>query len=171
METAKRESLFKQGVDEHMGIFLKTARGFTADSANRDDLVQEMLLATWQSLPSYNGRCKLSTFLYRVAHNRALNWKRSLTRYDRKLETFSVHAQIALDPNEPTSRRQLLDWLYATIRRLPPLDRSLIMLHLDRLPHRDIAEVTGLSEGNVAVRIHRIKQWLSTQKQGDADEP
>ncbi len=60
-------------MNQHMGIFLKTACAF-ADSADRDDLVQEMLLAVWQAIPAFDERrCKLSTFLYRVANNRALN--------------------------------------------------------------------------------------------------
>ncbi len=170
METATRETLFQQAVEEHMGIFLKTAHGFATGAADRDDLVQEMLLSAWQALPGYNGACKLSTFLYRIAHNRALNWQRSRSRYHRKLERFSNHPHLALESADAESREQQFNWLYAVIRRLPPLDRTLIMLQLDQLTHREIAEVSGLSESNVAVRIHRIKQWLSTQRPGNNNE-
>lgn len=164
MDHANRDALFQQAVDEHMGILCKTAHGFASAAADRDDLVQEMLLAIWQALPGYNGQCKLSTFLYRVVHNRALNWRRTRTRYDRKLEHFSQYPHGAFELREAEEQQHKLEWLYALIRELPPLDRTLLMLQLDGLAHREIAEVTGLSDSNVGVRLHRIKQWLSGQK-------
>ena len=102
-----------------------------------------------------------------VAHNRALNWVRTRTRYDRKLEHFSQHPHLTLGTHEPDPQAQKLEWLYGVIRGLPPLDRTLVMLQLDGLAHREIAEVTGLSETNVGVRLHRIKQTLSNQKPED----
>lgn len=166
MDPAARESLFADTMREHLGIFLKTAYAFAAP-ADRDDLVQEMLLAVWQALPAFDGRCKLSTFLYRVANNRALNWHRSHRRYGPKLTALEHCPQLALpalavdDPAPATAR---LDWLYALIRTLPPPDRTVLLLHLDQLSHREIGDVTGLSEGHVAVRLHRIKRWLADQK-------
>lgn len=168
MEPAPRESLFAEAVQQHMGIFLKMAYAF-ALPADRDDLVQEMLLAAWQALPAFDGRCKLSTFLYRVANNRAMNWRRSGVRYGRRLEALRACPQLTLDPAEGGPGSARLEWLYATIRGLPPLDRTILTLHLERLPHTEIAEVTGLTGNNVGVRLHRIKQWLANQK-GDHHE-
>src|SRR5215203_722213 len=111
MENPVHEALFKQTVEEHMGIFLKTAHGFAVDAADRDDLVQEMLLSAWQALPAYQASaCKLSTFLYRIAHNRALNWQRSRSRYHRKLERFSEYPHLALASDDSTARQRQLDW-------------------------------------------------------------
>jgi RNA polymerase sigma factor (sigma-70 family) len=163
MDNATHQSWFTDATRQHMGIFMKTAYAFAA-SADRDDLVQEMLLAVWQALPAYDERrCKLSTFLYRVANNRAQNWSRSRKRYGRKLEALQNCPHLTLDASdaEPTGR---LEWLYALIRELPPLDRTVLMLHLDRLSHREIGDVTGLSENNVGVRLHRIKRWIGEQK-------
>lgn len=170
MKDASRYTLFNEAVDAHMGIFLKTARGFVTNDADRADLTQEMLLAAWQALPTYNGKCKLSTFLYRIAHNRALNWQRSHSRYHRKLDNLAAFPHLAPSPDNSDAHQRQLDWLYALVRRLAPADRTLIMLQLDRLSHREIADVTGLSESNVGVRLHRIKQWLSTQKPENTDE-
>jgi RNA polymerase sigma-70 factor (ECF subfamily) len=170
MEPSSRDSLFAEAVQQHMGIFLKMTYAF-ALPPDRDDLVQEMLLAVWQALPAFNERrCKLSTFLYRVANNRALNWRRSGLRYGRRLEALQNCPQLTLAAGAAPADTARLDWLYATIRRLPPLDRSILMLHLERLAHAEIAEVTGLTETNVGVRLHRIKRWLAEQK-GDHDEP
>jgi RNA polymerase sigma factor (sigma-70 family) len=166
MDNATREALFAESVQVHMGIFLKIAHAF-AESADREDLVQEMLLMVWQALPAFDGRCKLSTFIYRVANNRALNWRRSSNRYGRKLAALQHGQQLMMSPPEAEPDLTRLAWLYAVIRKLPPLDRTLLMLHLDRLSHTEITEVTGLSENNVSVRIHRIKQWLSKQKENN----
>jgi RNA polymerase sigma-70 factor (ECF subfamily) len=164
MDRAAQELLFRDSVDHHMGIFLKTVHGFALGHADREDLLQEILLSVWEALPAYNGSCLLPTFLYRVSHNRALNWHRSRSRYRRKLDLFEQQPQLALGstPAAATPAPEI-DWLYMVLQKLPPLDRTLIMLHLDQLPHRDIADVTGLSETNVGVRLHRIKKWLSAQ--------
>ena len=164
MERATREALFAEAMKQHLGIFLKTAYAFAAP-AERDDLVQEMLLAAWQALPSFNGSSKLSTFLYRVANNRASNWNRSQRRYGHKLAALEQCPQLTLDPDDAGTDNARLDWLYALIRELPLADRTVLMLHLDRLSHREIGEITGLTENNVGVRLHRIKHWLSEQKE------
>lgn len=167
MDSATQEARFAEVTRQHMGIFLKTAYAF-ASPADRDDLVQEMLLAVWQALPAYDEqRCKLSTFIYRVANNRAQNWNRSRVRYGRRLEALERCPQLVLGSEQTEADTRRLEWLYALIRELPPLERTLLMLHLDGLSHREVGEVTGLSENNVGVRLHRIKQWLANRKGTD----
>jgi len=165
MDNAARDALFAEALQQHMGIFLKTAYVF-AGPADRDDLVQEMLLAAWQALGSFDDRrCKLSTFLYRVANNRALNWNRSRKRYSHKLQALQNTPRLVLNSTDAELHAERLEWLYALIRELLPLDRTVLMLHFDRLSHQEIGEVTGLSEGNIGVRLHRIKRWLADQKE------
>lgn len=164
MEPATRDALFAEAMQQHLGIFLKTAYAFTEAAADRDDLVQEMLLAAWQALPSFDGSSKLSTFLYRVANNRALNWNRSQRRYGHKLAALERCPQLTVETGDTHPDHTRLEWLYALIRKLAPIDRTVLMLHLERLSHREIGEVTSLTENNVGVRLHRIKRWLSEQK-------
>jgi RNA polymerase sigma factor (sigma-70 family) len=167
MDRAARETWFAEITRQHMGILLKTAYAF-ALPADRDDLVQEMLLAIWQALPAFDvRRCKLSTFLYRVANNRAQNWNRSRRRYGQRLEALQNCPQLTLGTSEADPQAGRLEWLYALMRELPPLDRTVLMLSLDRLSHREVGEVTGLSENNVGVRLHRIKQWFAERKGHD----
>ncbi len=145
---------------EHAGLMIKTARAFTQNDADRDDLFQEILVSVWQALPQFRGQAKLSTYVYRVAHSCALNWKRSRQRYQTKLDRFALEIPDAAASPE---QRERLAWLYARIRQLPPVDRTLILLSLDKLSYGEIAEVTGLSESNIGVRLHRIKQQLTAQ--------
>jgi RNA polymerase sigma factor (sigma-70 family) len=165
MHNTAVDALFAEAMKQHMGIFLKTAYAF-AEPADRDDLVQEMLCAVWQALPSFDEhQCKLSTFLYRVANNRALNWTRSRKRYRHKIQALQNCPQLVLNATDADhSQAARLDWLYALIRELPPLDRTVLMLHFDRLSHKEIGEIIGLSENTVGVRMHRIKRWIADRK-------
>jgi RNA polymerase sigma factor (sigma-70 family) len=168
MDHATREAHFAEAVSAHMGILLKMSYAF-AQPADRDDLLQELLVAVWSALPAYDSQCKLSTFLYRVTNNRAMNWRRSGLRYGRRMEILQECPHLTLETGETELVRARLEWLYAMIRRLPALDRGILLLHLDRQAHIEIAEVTGLTENHVSVRLHRIKRWLADQK-GDSDE-
>ncbi len=153
-----------------MGIVLKTAHAF-AMPADRDDLVQEILIAIWQALPAFDpARCKLSTFIYRVAHNRAQNWSRSRRRYGRRLDALQVLPHLTLaEAENPSAATERLEWLYALIRQLPAVDRTVLLLHFEQLSHREIGEVTGLTENHIGVRLHRIKRWLGDQKENHED--
>ena len=145
---------------ECLGLVARVVHAFAEEPADRDELFQDILVAIWQALPQFQQGAKLSTYAYRVAFNCAVNWKRSRSRYRRKLDAY---ATVAPDPAaglSPRLRAQL-EWLYAQIHALAPLDRSLILLSLERLDYATIAEVTGISESNVGVRLHRIKQQLA----------
>lgn len=155
---ASADELFAEIHRDHLGIIMKIAHGFVASPPDRDELFQEILITLWQALPRFNAQAKLSTYVYRVALSTALNWKRSRQRYGRKLDDYTraLPALTAAPGPEP----ERLRWLYARIHEMPPVDRTLILLSLDRLNYGEIAEITGLSESNVGVRLHRIKQQL-----------
>ncbi|MDO8544696.1 MAG: sigma-70 family RNA polymerase sigma factor [Opitutaceae bacterium] len=154
------EALFAAIQREHPGLIMRIVQAFAPAPGERDDLYQEILLALWQAIPQFGDRSKLSTYVYRVALNCALNWQRSQRRYRDKLQNFA-RMPAESDPDLPPQVRARLQWLYARIHELPPVDRSLILLSLDRLDYEAIAEITGMSASNVGVRLHRIKQRLA----------
>lgn len=156
------EELFQQAYRDHAGLIWRTARAFTTSDVDRDELFQDILIALWRALPHFQGKSRLSTYVYRVAHSTALNWKRSRQRYARKLEGYAIALPEFL-PNATPRDQERLEWLYARIRELSPEDRTLLLLHLDKVSYADIADITGLTESNVGVRLHRIKQQLSEQ--------
>jgi RNA polymerase sigma-70 factor (ECF subfamily) len=156
---ASAEKLFAEIYRDHLGIIMKVTLGFIGGDADRDDLFQEILIALWRALPRFNAQAKLSTYVYRVALSTALNWKRSQKRYGHKLDDYT-QALPVLTP-APGPQQERLRWLYTRIHELPPIDRTLILLSLDRLNYGEIAEITGLSESNVGVRLHRIKLQLT----------
>ena len=149
------------------------ANGF-ARGVDRDDLMQELLLAVWRAVPAYRGAAGASTFLYRVAHNAALAWCRARKSYAARLdrfETLSPEAPLPAASRDPAGReREALAHLYACIRVLPPVDRSLVLLQLEGLSYAEIAEVHGLSETNVGARLSRIRQNLTASLKHIAHE-
>jgi RNA polymerase sigma-70 factor, ECF subfamily len=158
----REEALFAEIRRDHGGLIVRTACAFTPEQVDRDDLCQEILVALWWALPQFNTQAKLSTYIYRVVLSTALNWKRSRRRYSQKLEHYS-QALPTLAPEASPRDQERLDWLYARIHELPPVDRSLMLLSLDRVGYDEIAAITGMSESNVGVRLHRIKQHLIAQ--------
>jgi RNA polymerase sigma-70 factor (ECF subfamily) len=158
----EQQTHFDQWLREHGAILHHVSRGF-AGGDDAKDLMQELLLAMWKAIPAFRQGAKVSTFLYRVAHNAALTWERSRRNYRRRLEKY----ESMMPPPEATDRvegadPERLERLYAAIRALPPLDRSLILLALDGMSYREMAEIHGLSESNTGARLSRLKQKLST---------
>lgn len=153
----------------HGAILHHVVNGFAAGD-DRNDLMQELLLAVWKAIPAFRHGAQPSTFIYRVSHNAALTWKRTLRNYRNRLERYQ--AQPATDASVPVDARDpaLLERLYVEIRKLPPLDRSLVLLSLDGVSYADMAQIHGLSESNVGVRLNRAKQQLAKAMKGAAHE-
>ncbi|AOS43340.1 RNA polymerase sigma factor YlaC [Lacunisphaera limnophila] len=162
MQAAEQHLLFERWLAEHAAVLHHVVNGF-AEGTDRHDLMQELLLAVWRAVPAYRGGAQPSTFIYRVAHNTALTWKRTERNYRRQVDRFEADAWRAThaEPAAGIREREALELLYAQIRRLPPVDRSLILLHLDGVSYAGMAEIHGLTESNVGVKLNRLKQKLT----------
>ncbi len=138
----------------------RVARIYEADAGRQEDLFQEICLAVWKALPGFRGEASERTFVFRIAHNRGLShsWSRPPAPADpRELDELTDRAP---DPEEESLRSQQRDHLLAAIRRLPPVPRQVVTLSLEGLSHREIAEILGISENNVAVRLSRARTAL-----------
>jgi len=153
---ARDESEFLAQLSAHQGALRRVARAYARDAHEREDLFQEILLAAWRVRASFRGEAAFSTFLYRVALNTALASRRA----DRRSRELPVEEPSAPEAEEDDERIELL---YAAVRRLAPLDRALVLLVLEGKTHAEIAAVTGLSPGNVAVRLSRGREALRQQ--------
>ncbi|WP_438481583.1 RNA polymerase sigma factor [Oleiharenicola lentus] len=151
---------------DHARILHHVANGF-ATGTDRDDLLQELMVALWRAVPAFQGGSKASTFIYRVVHNAALTWRRTQHNYRKHIDRFeALTVRDARTAASVASREQeTLETIYAHIRQLPPVDRSLILLHLDEVSYADMAELHGLSESNVGARLTRLKQKLTESMQ------
>jgi RNA polymerase sigma-70 factor (ECF subfamily) len=140
----------------------RLARGYEADADLRRDLRQEIHVQLWRSLARFDGRCSLKTWVYRVAHNVAAS---HVLRHKAKAPLVGLEeletATDADDPEAAAGERQAVERLHALIRTLKPPDSQIMLLYLEGLDAAAIGEVTALSPGAVAVKIHRIKAVLA----------
>jgi len=141
----------------------RLARAYEARSERRLDLLQEIHVALWRSFASFDRRCSLRTWVYRVAHNVAIS---EVTRRRGRTPELVGLEELALLP-DPFDHEQALDdrraqdRILTLIHRLDPLDRQVILLYLEGLDAASIAEITGFSSRNVATKVHRIKTLLA----------
>ncbi len=171
--SADRESLFRAWLAEHRGIVMKVTASFARSASDLADLRQEAWLQLWISLASFRGQAKPSTWIYRVCLNTALAWRRNTARHEQALDPQADISRVmadTIDPAEDASARELLEKLLAGIRSLPELDRALILMSLDSLGYREIAEVTGMTENHVGVALTRARRRLVARMKGVIDE-
>jgi RNA polymerase sigma-70 factor (ECF subfamily) len=158
------ELLFRTWLIEHQGALLKVARAYTHTTADCQDLAQEILLQVWRSLPQFQGRASAATWFYRVALNTALGWHRNEhRRRSRQRPVLEIQDVPAAGPDSAQQlvQREAVDRLYAAIRQLPKTDAALVLLYLDDMSYRQMAEVLGISESNVGVKLNRAKKALA----------
>jgi RNA polymerase sigma-70 factor (ECF subfamily) len=136
----------------------RLAFSYTNTAADREDLLQDIALALWQALPTFRGECSERTFVYRIAQNRALS---ALARRGEKLPAID---EAPVDPaplvETAIARQQESTQLAEAVRRLPLPYRQVVVLMLEGLDYVEIAEVLGISESNVGVRLNRARPLL-----------
>ena len=149
------------------------ARAYTLTTEDCQDLAQEILLQVWRSLPQFQNRASASTWFYRVALNTALGWHRKeRRRRARQQPVFEVEdlSVAGLDSAQQIVQREAVERLYAAIRQLPKTDAALVLLYLEDLSYRQMADVLGISESNVGVKLNRAKKALGELMKEESHE-
>ena len=160
---ANQDERYAEAVAAYGAALERLARAYVTDPDGVRDLLQDIHVALWQSLSRFEGRCSLRTWTYRVAHNVATS---QVSRRRASAPTLVGLDELdetpaAIDADEALDAHRALERLQALVRRLKPLDRQLMLLYLEGVDAASIGEVTGLSAGNVATKIHRIKAVLA----------
>lgn len=169
MDASEQESIFRRWLADHAGLMWKVVRAFAAGPEDQEDLLQEIALQLWMSLPVFRGEAKESTWIYRVAFNTALVWKRDEKRRHAKHEKlFELNPAPEVSAERSTTTRdgELVQELYTAIRQLPKLDASLALMHLDGLSYREMSDVLGITESHVGVKLNRIRKQLAEMLKG-----
>lgn len=167
------EQLFKSWIVDHGGILGKIARSFARNAADVEDLKQEMMLQLWLTASSFSNQAKASTWIYKVCLNTALMWHRSVGLRERRIDfgvDLSRFKAPEQTPAEDAAEGELLSKLYEAIRAMPDSDRTLVLMMLDGLAYREIAEVTGLTENHVGVALSRARKRLMELMKGVTNE-
>jgi RNA polymerase sigma-70 factor (ECF subfamily) len=146
-------------IGEYRNLIYKVCNSYCSNKEDRKDLQQEIMIQLWLSFTRFNGRVKLSTWIYKVALNTAISFYRKDSKMKRI--TVAVDEIITLAGADPGSESDDMSaMLYGFIGQLNDLDKALILMYLDGNNYKETAEVLGLSETNVATKISRIRKNL-----------
>ena len=159
MTDNKQKDEFLDILGKNVGIILKIARAYTLNMADKEDLINDIALELWKSFRRFKGDSKVSTWIYRVALNTSMNYKRKREKdklfFPDDLNQFQNRELINDPPDSSNS-----DILYQCIDELNQLNKAIILLYLDGNSHDEISEITGISKTNVGTRISRIKEQI-----------
>jgi RNA polymerase sigma-70 factor, ECF subfamily len=160
MLEAERNRVFESWIDAHKAILLKVARVYGATHSDREDLFQEIALQVWHSVEAYRGDCAATTWIYRVALNTALAWRRKERRHSQGRQDIDAATALLI---APSGRDPRLEWIYQRIAELDEGSRALALLMLDGFSYREMSQILGIGESNVGMKINRIKVSLAAQ--------
>lgn len=160
MSRLDRDEQLAAVLDAHGAALGRLAGSYTRDSAEREDLLQEIVVAIWKALPRFRHECSERTFVFRIAHNRGIA---HLTRGRVPITRASDELEIAApgpNPEQALSRAEESRRLLDAIHRLPLGYRQVVTLALEGLGYGEIADVLGITESNVGARLTRARQML-----------
>jgi RNA polymerase sigma-70 factor (ECF subfamily) len=165
-DAASLDALFEKVAAEFAAPLTRLARAHEADTHLQQDLLQEIHVALWRSLAAFGGRCSLRTWVFRVAHNvAATHVIRNRRRQSHRLTTLD-DIDLAVetpDVDAELDDGQAMQKVNALIQALKPLDRQVIILHLEGLAAEEIADIVGISPANTHTKLTRIRQLLAVR--------
>lgn len=160
MSTTEKSDRFLSIIEINKGIIYKITNSYCKDTEDRKDLIQEIISQLWKSFDNYSDQYKYSTWIYRIALNVAISFYRKENRRKTISNPLSEGVFSFVDHPDNTESESNLGFLQQFISELKDLDKALLLLYLEEKSHREIAEIIGISETNVATKIGRIKAIL-----------
>lgn len=166
----EKEQRFLAITEQYKDVVAKVCWLYVSAYASFDDLYQEVLINLWQGLDSFRGDARISTWIYRTAINTCITWHRRNARHSASSGVLSLDDLIIEPADNAEGAVKLEEYreLYSLISRLGPIDKAIVTLWLDEKSYDEIAFIMGISPGNVAVKMFRIKEKLSKMAHEEA---
>jgi RNA polymerase sigma factor (sigma-70 family) len=165
VSAADRDETFRRIVHEYEAPLRRLTLSYASGQADREDIYQEILIAIWTALPRFRGDSSERTWVYRIAHNIAISASVRRNRRTRIQASYALdldmRAASSFDPEVASLEAERRRLLAEAVRRITGLDKQIVLLYLEDLSNREIAEVVGLSEGAVATRLSRARITLA----------
>lgn len=159
MTNNKQKNQFLDILEKNIGIIIKIARAYSKTTSDKEDLINDITFELWKSFARFRGDSKISTWIYRIALNTSMNYKRKKEKdrlffFDDLKQIENINWLI----EQPDSSHSEI--LYQCIDELNQLNKAIILLYLDGNSHDEISDITGISKTNVGTRISRIKEQI-----------
>ena len=151
---------FEQLLKENKHKIYRICRIYAATPIEPQDLFQEVVFQIWKSLPNFKGNSSVDTWVYRIALNVCLRSKMNLDKSNQKTARFDAIHFTPVAETADVFEEEKFTYLKECIATLNESDTSIIVLYLDELSYKEIAEITGLSENHIAVKMKRIRTKL-----------
>ena len=164
-----KDKEYKQIIEENQGRIRSVCRYYAGVSQDSEDLYQEILINVWRGLEKFRGDSQLSTWVYRIAVNTALsfvNKKNKYLNFNTYLDDGKAANLVGEDREDSVVHERQLDVMSNLINQLSVVDKIIMSLVLEDLNTKEIAEIVGITETNVRVKIHRIKEELRDKVKG-----
>jgi len=153
------EKEFIKHISQHELMLYKVCRVYAYSDADRQDLFQEIVIQLWKAYPKFKGDSKISTWLYRVALNTAISGLRKKKNIVKSYEPTSM-PEPAGEHSPEYSEEERMQQMYHAIEQLNEVEKALVMLYMEDRPYEEMEEILGLSQGNLRVKMNRIKEKL-----------
>ena len=157
MTEKEQNQIFEDWLGQHKALIFKVVRAYSFTVMDQDDLFQEIIIQVWHSIPTFRQESSVVTWIYRISLNTAIKWARKERKHS-QVETLDNVQHVLQESGRRIDER--LAWLYEEIHKLDEIDRSITLLLLDNFSYKEMADILGISESNVGVKINRIKKHL-----------
>ena len=156
MNDSNIEKAFIELVRENERLIYKVCSVYVSDEFPMADLYQEVIYNLWKGFSKFRNECSVSTWMYRIALNTCITGMRKELRRPQHVPILELQEQLI----EPESLAENIREMYKLIHQLKTLERAIVLLWLEEKSYQEIAEITGLSVNNVAIKLKRIKEKL-----------
>jgi len=155
----EKEKIFLSVLENYKAMIFKVANTYCFDESDKDDLIQEITIQIWLSIERFKGNYKWSTWIYRIALNTSISFYRK--NKNRKENTVKLLPIIELPSvnNKDLENEEFL-LLRKFVRELKEIDRALILLCLEGLNSKEIADIIDTTQTNVTTKLSRVKKKL-----------
>lgn len=163
----QKEEQFKTIIEQNSERIWRICRYYNPNTEDQKDMYQEILVNIWKSLETFRGEAALSTWIYRIAVNTSLSFTgKAFKQMKLMVSADSMQLSSIIEDEtleEKLAQEQHFSLLQAELNQLSVIDKALISLLLEGLSMREIADIIGITEPNVKVKIHRIKEHLKNK--------
>lgn len=162
-----KEELFRKAIAENESRIYRICSYYFSDTEDRNDAFQNTLIRIWEAIGTFRNQSKISTWIYRIAVNTCLSAIRSEKRrqglldHTKSIDDLQMPDTINFDNEKDVEGK--LAFFNKFMQKISAVDRILVSIYLEGIDTKEMAEITGLSEANVRVKIHRIKELIKKE--------